>query len=53
MRAPPLAEKQTRGAPVSRLASTPRTNRSPTTEPIDPPMNRNSKAAATTGIPAS
>ncbi len=32
--------------------STPRTNRSPTTEPIEPEMNRNSNAAATIGIPS-
>ncbi len=49
MRAPPLAEKQTKGAPMSRARSAPRAKRSPTTEPIEPPMNAKSKAAATIG----
>ena len=35
--------------PCTTIATrTPRTKRSPTTEPIDPPMNSNSNAAATT-----
>src|SRR5690606_8926628 len=38
MRAPPLAEKLTKGEPVSSARSAPRVKRSPTTEPMDPPM---------------
>jgi len=53
MRAPPLAEKQTSGRWCWMQYATARTNRSPTTEPIEPEMNRNSKAAATIGIPFS
>jgi hypothetical protein len=49
MRAPPVAVKQTKGTFCSMAASTPRTKRSPTTEPMLPPMNSNSKQAATTG----
>jgi len=49
MRAPPLAEKQTKAEFDSIAASTPCTKRSPTTDPIEPPMNLNSNAAATTG----
>ena len=49
MRAPPVAVKQMNGVFWSIAASTPRTKRSPTTEPIEPPMNSNSKAAATIG----
>ena len=49
MRAPPVAVKQTNGRLWSSAACTPRTKRSPTTEPIEPPMNSNSKAAATSG----
>ena len=51
MRAPPLAAKHTRAAPWARAASTPRVKRSPTTEPMEPPMNSNSKAAATRSRP--
>ena len=40
MRAPPLAVKQTNGSFCSRQTCTPRTKRSPTTEPIEPPRNR-------------
>ena len=38
MRAPPLAEKFTNGAPISSAFSAARVNFSPTTEPIEPPM---------------
>jgi hypothetical protein len=50
MRAPPEAEMQMNGIFCSTAAFTPRTKRSPSTEPIEPPMNSNSKAAATTGM---
>src|SRR5690606_19848948 len=53
IRAPPLAEKQTRGAPISQARSAASAKRSPTTEPIDPPMNAKSNAQATIGRPAS
>ena len=49
MRAPPVAVKQTKGTFCSIAVSTPRTKRSPTTEPIEPPMKSNSKQAATSG----
>ena len=49
MRAPPVAVKQTNGTFCSIAVSTPRTKRSPTTEPIEPPMKSNSKQAATSG----
>ena len=49
MRAPPEAVKQTKGIFSSAQASTARANRSPTTEPIDPPIKLNSKAAAING----
>ena len=49
MRAPPLAVKQTNAVFCSIAEATPRTKRSPTTEPIEPPMKRNSNAATTTG----
>ena len=52
IRAPPLAEKHTSGTLWSRLALTARTKRSPTTEPMEPPMYLNSKAAATSGTPS-
>ena len=39
----------TNGVFCSIAASTPRTKRSPTTEPIEPPMKSNSKQATTTG----
>ena len=50
MRAPPVAVKQMKGTFCSIAVSTPRTKRSPTTEPIEPPMKSNSKQAATTGM---
>ena len=49
MRAPPLAVKHTKGNFCSTASSTPRTKRSPTTDPIEPPMKSNSNAATTTG----
>ena len=51
MRAPPLAEKHTKGwlFLIAELAAL--TNFSPTTEPIEPPIKLKSKAAVTTGIP--
>jgi hypothetical protein len=45
MRAPPVAAKQTNGTFCSRRVDA-ATKRSPTTEPIEPPMNSNSKQAA-------
>ena len=48
MRAPPVAVKQMNGTFCSMAVCTPRTKRSPTTEPIEPPMKSNSKQAATT-----
>jgi hypothetical protein len=53
MRAPPLAEKHTSGMRCSRQCSTARTNFSPTTEPIEPPRKRNSKAHGDQSRPAS
>ena len=53
MRAPPLAEKQTKPQLFSIAASTALTKRAPTTEPIEPPMKENSKAHATIGMPRS
>ena len=50
MRAPPLAVMQTKGSRCSRQTCTPRTKRSPTTEPIEPPRKPNSNAAATSGM---
>ena len=47
MRAPPVAVKQMNGTFCSMAVSTPRTKRSPTTEPMLPPMKSNSKQAAT------
>jgi len=52
IRAPPLAEMQMKGFLPLMAASTPRTKRSPTTEPMEPPMKRNSNAATTTGRPS-
>jgi hypothetical protein len=49
MRAPPLAVMHTKDDCSSMAVRTPRTNFSPTTEPIEPPMNSNSKQATTTG----
>src|SRR6266550_203580 len=43
MRAPPLEVMHTNGMRFSYDTRTPRTKRSPTTEPIDPPMKSNSK----------
>ncbi len=53
MRAPPLEEKHTSGRRCSMQCSAARTKRSPTTEPIEPPRNRNSNAQATTSRPSS
>mgnify|MGYP003487827418 CR=1 FL=1 len=50
MRAPPVAVKQMKGTFCSMAVCTPRTKRSPTTLPIEPPMKSNSNAAATTLI---
>jgi hypothetical protein len=50
IRAPPDAENDRNGARWSIAACTPRAKRSPTTEPIDPPMNSNSKQATTTAM---
>src|SRR5213079_2133718 len=47
MRAPPEAVTQTYGSFCSMATRTPRTKRSPTTDPIEPPMKSNSKAAQT------
>ncbi|CSB70012.1 Uncharacterised protein [Vibrio cholerae] len=52
IRAPPLAEKQINPQLCSIAASTARTKRAPTTEPIEPPIKENSKAHATTGTPS-
>ena len=49
--APPEAATQTKELPSAAARRTPCTKRSPTTEPIEPPMKRNSKAATTTGWP--
>ena len=49
MRAPPVAVKLMKGTFCSMAVCTPRTKRSPTTEPIEPPMKSNSKHAATQG----
>ncbi len=49
MRAPPVAAKLTNGVFCSIAVCTPRTNRSPTTDPIEPPMKSNSKQATTIG----
>ena len=46
-----LAEKQTRGISFSKLTLAARTNFSPTTEPIEPPIKLKSKAAATSETP--
>ena len=48
MRAPPLADIQIKADLLLMAASIPRTKRSPTTEPIEPPINLNSNAATTT-----
>jgi len=49
IRAPPEAVTQMKGVFCSRAVRTPRTNRSPSTEPMEPPMKSNSKQATTTG----
>ncbi len=49
MRAPPLAEKHTNGAPICSAVSAASAKRSPTTEPIEPPMKAKSNEAATSG----
>ena len=49
MRAPPEAEMLINAELVSIAWRTPRTKRSPTTEPIEPPMKSNSNTAMTTG----
>ena len=49
IRAPPEAVKQMNGTFCSSAFCAPRAKRSPTTEPIEPPMNENSKHATTTG----
>jgi hypothetical protein len=51
MRAPPEAVTQMKGTRCSIAACTPRTKRSPSTDPIEPPMKSNSKTASTTGKP--
>ena len=52
--APRRSPRSTRpAARCSMACSTPRTKRSPTTEPIEPPMNENSKAQATISMPSS
>jgi hypothetical protein len=43
------AVTQMKGSPLSTAAWTPRAKRSPSTEPIEPPMKSNSKAATTAG----
>ncbi|MND00697.1 hypothetical protein D3C83_194020 [compost metagenome] len=53
MRAPPLAANETYGRLSAMARAMPRANRSPTTEPMDPPMKANSKADATIGRPLS
>ena len=53
MRAPPVAEKQISGTRSASAASAARVKRSPTTEPIEPPMNENSNAHATMPRPFS
>jgi len=53
MRAPPLELKQTSGMRKRMQCSAASTNRSPTTDPIEPPMKANSNAAATISCPFS
>jgi hypothetical protein len=52
MRAPPVAAKHTSGMPCSRQRSAASVKRSPTTEPIDPPMKPNSNAQAQSSRPS-
>ena len=49
MRAPPLAAKHTKGHSSSSARSAASAKRSPTTDPIEPPMKAKSKAQATIG----
>ena len=49
MRAPPEAETETSGTPRSAAASQARANFSPTTLPIEPPMNAKSITASWQG----
>ena len=51
IRAPPHAEKHTSPHFSAIAVSTAATNRAPTTDPIDPAMNENSKAQVTIGNP--
>ena len=51
IRAPPDAATQIKVQLSATARRTPLTKRSPTTEPIEPPMKRNSNAAMTTGRP--
>ena len=51
IRAPPDADTQMKVQPSAAARRTPWTKRSPTTEPIEPPIKRNSNAATTTGSP--
>ena len=51
MRAPPEADTDTSGTPSSPAASHARTNFSPTTLPIEPPMNEKSITARTQPSP--
>ena len=51
IRAPPEAATQIKEQPSAAARRTPCTKRSPTTEPIEPPIKRNSNAATTTGWP--
>jgi hypothetical protein len=52
MRAPPDAEKTMAGTCRSSARSNTRVIFSPTTEPIEPPMNSKTKTASSTGIPS-
>ena len=51
IRAPPEAATQINEQLSATARRTPCTKRSPTTEPMEPPIKRNSKAATTTGRP--
>ena len=52
MRAPPEAATETRGMPRSAATSLARVNISPTTLPIEPPMNAKSIVHSTHGMPS-
>ena len=52
MRAPPEAENTTAGILCSRARSNTRVTFSPTTEPMDPPMNSNTKKPTLAGTPS-